>query len=368
VPGIHEDVSLVLHAQNTTMAPAPAKLGAIRRVKPPIMPKPASLARKSTEQQQESANEEEAQKAAAQELQKRTEGLTNEVSSMENEVEQKNIQSARLEEILEKVKNAIRKVGDQFPSKQSQINQLKLMVELAPNVDEHTKQLREYISKSDNRLEKLAGTRDDLCAPLHQEIAEIKQTSLLKPESERLFDEISILEHKATEIAEEMQAKKSHLQALQREYDKMEKDINRAYYTKRILEIVANVNKQKQEIARVLEEIRSAQKDINMLSGKLDRSFTAADELIYKDATRDDFIKRAYKCFVSLHEHCASIISHIENAGHLEREMRDLDDQIDNESQRSVDTTLESLVNDFCEMKTANETLFAKLKQFGINV
>lgn len=43
------------------------------------------------------------QKAAAQELLKRTDALTSEVNSMENEVEQKNIQSARLEEILEKV-------------------------------------------------------------------------------------------------------------------------------------------------------------------------------------------------------------------------------------------------------------------------
>lgn len=83
------------------------------------------------------------------------------------------------------------------------------------------------------------------------------------------------------------------------EYERMTKDTSRSAYTRRIMEIVANIQKQKEEINKVeemtlflilslfsffqiLTDTRYVQKEINQLSGKLDRTFKVTDEQIYK--------------------------------------------------------------------------------------
>lgn len=58
--------------------------------------------------------------------------------------------------------------------------------------------------------------------------------------------------------------------------------LSRSAYTRRILEIIGNIRKQKEEIERVLADTRQVQKEINQLTGRLDRSFAVADELIFK--------------------------------------------------------------------------------------
>lgn len=69
---------------------------------------------------------------------------------------------------------------------------------------------------------------------------------------------------------------------LEADYAKLNKDVQRSSYTRRILEIVRNISKQKTDIAKVLVDTRALQKDINQLGDKLSRTFTVTDELIFK--------------------------------------------------------------------------------------
>ena len=62
----------------------------------------------------------------------------------------------------------------------------------------------------------------------------------------------------------------------------MQRDISRQSYTKRILEIVASIHKQKAEIERVILDMKSAQKLMNQLKGRIDRTFTAVDEAMFQ--------------------------------------------------------------------------------------
>ena len=50
------------------------------------------------------------------------------------------------------------------------------------------------------------------------------------------------------------------------------------------MDIIRNVNKQRQEIDKILGDIRDARKDVNTGTSKLERSFAAADETVFKDA------------------------------------------------------------------------------------
>lgn len=59
-------------------------------------------------------------------------------------------------------------------------------------------------------------------------------------------------------------------------------EVTRTWYTSRIQEIVKSINKQKDEISKVLIDMRVLQKDIATLQDKLGRTFTVTDELIFK--------------------------------------------------------------------------------------
>ena len=62
----------------------------------------------------------------------------------------------------------------------------------------------------------------------------------------------------------------------------MTKDQSRSSYTKRIMELVGNIQKQKEGIASILADTQQVQREINQLSGKLERVFIITDEQIYK--------------------------------------------------------------------------------------
>lgn len=68
------------------------------------------------------------------------------------------------------------------------------------------------------------------------------------------------------------------------------------------MEIVANIQKQKEDIGKILMDTRVVQKEINGLTGKLDRIFTVTDEQVYKNARKDEARRAAYKLLASLRE------------------------------------------------------------------
>ena len=70
------------------------------------------------------------------------------------------------------------------------------------------------------------------------------------------------------------------------------------------MEIVANIRRQKEDIDKILVDTRMVQKEINQLSGKLERIFTVTDEQVYRDARKDEARRAAYKLLASLREVC----------------------------------------------------------------
>ncbi|CAB4015748.1 coiled-coil domain-containing 22 homolog, partial [Paramuricea clavata] len=77
----------------------------------------------------------------------------------------------------------------------------------------------------------------------------------------------------------------------------------------------------------ILVDTRSVQKDINQLSGKLSRTFKVTDELIFKDAKKDEACRKAYRYLASLHENCEELVKCVEETGVIMREIRDLEEQ-----------------------------------------
>ena len=91
------------------------------------------------------------------------------------------------------------------------------------------------------------------------------------------------------------------------EYERMSKDVNRGSYTQRIMEIVMNIQRQKEDISKILADTRLVQKEINQLAGKLERSFTVTDEQMFKDVRKDEARRASYKLLASFREVSCSV-------------------------------------------------------------
>lgn len=101
----------------------------------------------------------------------------------------------------------------------------------------------------------------------------------------KMFEETQKLQNvrqMGSQLSEDLKKKEQlELQLIQK-CEQSGKNTNRNWYTKRILEIISNIKKQNGEIQKILEDTVSVQKEINSLNGQVDRSFTLADELIFR--------------------------------------------------------------------------------------
>ncbi|KAJ7376868.1 Coiled-coil domain-containing protein 22 [Desmophyllum pertusum] len=164
----------------------------------------------------------------------------------------------------------------------------KRTIDLLPDAENSIAKLQDVVDASAQRLVNLAQQWEKHRAPLVDQYRELKQLN-------------------ANRVVVE--------------YETMRKDVNRSAYTRRILEIVGNIKKQKEEINKILIDTKAVQKEINQLSGKLDRTFAATDELIFR---------------------------------------------IEMESQKNTATNLERISADFKQMKEENNTLTKKTQSSQI--
>jgi hypothetical protein len=53
-------------------------------------------------------------------------------------------------------------------------------------------------------------------------------------------------------------------------------------YTRQILDILSNISKQRQDTSKIIEDVKATQKDINLLEGKLYRTYIEADNKVFE--------------------------------------------------------------------------------------
>lgn len=163
-----------------------------------------------------------------------------------------------------------------------------------------------------------------------------------------------------------MQTKGAMHARLQKDFEKLNKTISRTAYTSRILEIIGNIRKQKNGIDKILQDTRTLQKELNTITGQLDRQFTVTDDLIFRTAKKDEHSKRAYKLLVTLHSDCEELIKLVQDTGAIKREMRDLEDQIESEKSRNTAANLDQITHDLTEMQSESQRLEESIRRLTV--
>ncbi|KAM9325828.1 coiled-coil domain-containing protein 22 [Gastrophryne carolinensis] len=240
----------------------------------------------------------------------------------------------------------------------------KRAVELLPDADNNLTKLQAMVDSSTQRIVNLVGQWESHRVRLVDEYRALRRVHQEKEdESSRWMKDVQDLYDRIRTAADEAKRKEELYKQLVSEYESLPKDVNRAAYTQRILEIVSNIKKQKEEITKILSDTKDLQKEINNLTGKVDRTFVVTDELVFKDAKKDEPVRKAYKYLAALHENCSHLIQTIEDTGTILREIRDLEEQIETETAKKTLSNLQKILEDYKAIKQENSVLLGRVKE-----
>ncbi|XP_053659330.1 coiled-coil domain-containing protein 22 homolog [Anopheles marshallii] len=239
---------------------------------------------------------------------------------------------------------------------------------LLENPEVNVAKLELIISAAGEKMKKLQSQWESHRAPLMATLQEHQaKNSDQVSKSQKVVDQIESARHKSEEVIVDLQTKSALHARLVQEYERMGKTVSRTAYTSRILEIVGNIRKQKTDIDKILHDTRSLQKEINSITGQLDRQFTVTDDLIFRNAKRDEYCKRAYILLVALHTECSELIALVQDTGTVKREVRELEDQIEHEKDRNVAANLSQIEQDLEEMQQESRRLEEAILQLEMS-
>lgn len=267
--------------------------------------------------------------------------------------------------------NAIRQIEAELSEKQTKTEEMekaykvkKQTLDLLPNAAENLKKLQDIAQASASRLLELAGEWEKRRVPLVEKYRRKKQLmDERKSEVGKKVEQIKRMRIEMKEKAQSLREKDALYKQVLEELNKMPKSINRQVYVRRIMDIVKNLEKQKVDIARVLEDVRQLQKDINALSQKSKRSFDVVDEVVFQKAKqKDPTAIQVYKNIVQLRDGFVELVKFVEDAGKVKNELRDNTARIEALESRNTGLNMQTIEADLNQVKEDNKKLATKIK------
>lgn len=284
--------------------------------------------------------------------------LEKEVSSIKSKIKECTQGMQDSQNTLAKLTEEIAQEEELTKEKNKDVKTMQRTSSLLPESDANIQKLKTALKNSEEKMGRLQQQWDAHRGPLSDQLSSLTQEMEDKKRNkEKILEDISALRDKMKAMVQEASRKESAEAQLKEQVEKITKDVNRSVYTKRIIDISAKVRKQKQEIDRVLADTRTIQKEINILSGKLERTFTVVEGTAYKEAANNERVRQVYRAVAAVHEGCGELVDIVRETGATQREISDLREQVDLEKSKNVEEKLEQLRVDLNQVKKENASL-----------
>ena len=248
------------------------------------------------------------------------------------------------------------------------------VLDLVPSGEENIKKLREIIAKKKTKMigfqEQWETHKQSLLEDQMKLKSEIEKLKLQKNSSK---NEDNSLKGQIENTKKQIEKQNLIMAKLKKQLENSPKEyLPRAEYTKKIMDILNNVSKQKKETTKVIEEIRFIQKDINSLEGKLSRTYADADhilfevsfihfffrEIVFSDffsyfqqAKKDKVLVPAYKILVEIHKSSDDIIEDIRESGKVKRQTQALIESANVEKSKKINDKIAKLEADLNQIR-----------------
>ncbi|OTF80383.1 coiled-coil domain-containing protein [Euroglyphus maynei] len=189
-------------------------------------------------------------------------------------------------------------------------------------------ELQNGIATMKSSIEEIALAWDEMQKDLLEKLRTKKQQSMKQNEAQiEKIRTINTMKRAIASKLKEIQAKESLVSDMESRQPQQWPP-GRGSYTRRIIEIIQNVKKQNGETLKVVSETKAVQKDINNLNGKIERSFTIADEVLFREARQNDWNRNCYKSLALLQSTFTELLQAINEIGVHLREIRKLEEMV----------------------------------------
>eukprot|EP00116_Pleurobrachia_bachei_P009879 sb/3470141/ len=177
-----------------------------------------------------------------------------------------------------------------------------------------------------------------------------------------LVSEIRDMRSEITSLVSGIDEREEEQRELERQVGKLSGKINRNSHTRKILDTVERIKRQKKQIDTILSDTRVVQKEINSLNGKIERVFIETDEIIFRDAKNNELCKQAYKLLANLQSEFNALVRALDDIGSMNRELRDLEDMLLREKDKNVAAQIVKVEHDLATVVGENKKLAATIE------
>ena len=235
----------------------------------------------------------------------------------------------------------------------------KRALELAADPEGSRVRLQKAVAQSAAALMTLAEEWEAHRAPLLSQIRTAQRARQLRKEGAvAKMGQVKQLRVEMRGMVGELQSRDETTTKLKAELSKA-KGAPRDSYTDRILDVVRNLRKQKAAIEQILSDIRGSQKEVNALSQTLQRSFSAADEIIFRDAVKSTASSKCYKALARMHEAFGNLVEHAQSIANAAATTAELGGKIGELTAQKTPEAIERVSADLKVIKSENAKLTA---------
>lgn len=267
------------------------------------------------------------------------------------------------EQILD-LKNKIANLTKMFEELQQQYKTRQHVIDFLPNAVENIEKLKQLTNNNTAKILKLntewEKVRNGLISEFHEVQQQYNDKHLTYSQN---VEKLQRLRADIKQSGADVREKEEQYKVALEEYEKMPKTINRNVYIKRIMDIVGNIDKQNDEIADILTDIKQVQREITNKTESVKRSFAEADDLIYSTAkrTRSAVAIGIYKDLIALRDGCSQIVENVESVGKKQNNVRELEQSIEIIQDRGTLNSMQSILDDLNAIEQENQQLKAQL-------
>ncbi|XP_015786658.1 coiled-coil domain-containing protein 22 [Tetranychus urticae] len=283
--------------------------------------------------------------------------MEKEISSLEEAIEETKQRLSECEQIFHQQNQSMKEAKESLKIETDKLISMKTSDRTMTNLANDVEHVKAELSSFQDQWKTISGKLVD-------KINAIKEDKLLASQNRNfMVQEIHKMKKESRVKLKELNEKDGLIKQLR---DKSKKPLppNRASYTQRIMELVNNVKKQNEETKKILLETRQLQKDINIVTGKVQRAYTITDETVFRDAKNSDWNRKCYKLLATMHKNYDALLDCVNAIGTIRRETLQLEETIENEKHNESIVNLDRIQQDLKQLQTENHLI---MNQNGTN-
>nr|CAG4710960.1 unnamed protein product [Naegleria fowleri] len=305
--------------------------------------------------EEEKKRKEEERQKELEEMQAMLDKVNSRIDQIQNNRESLLAQVKQTEEAISEEKQRKKKLEEEFTV-------AKTTAVILQDKEKNIKQLETVTSQGAQRLLNLATEWEQHRKPLIERYRALKEK--MKEQKNEYKDLINVskeLRDQMNELIHSIRQKEELISKKKQEYEDMPKETDRTTYVTRILDVVKNIEKQNEEISKVLKQSRELNETVTEISAKVSRTFQENEENIFKEAQKDPEYKQLYKDLVEIRSLFEALIESVQQNGKALNTIRDLENQIATISERNDTLNIEKVTTDLQMIQNENMKLQQQL-------